>query len=76
MELQNVTVVGAGTMGNGIAQVFAINGYPVLLVDAEQGALDRAVATIGKSLERMVRKEKISDSDRTVALDRIQTTSS
>lgn len=73
MQVQQVAVVGAGTMGNGIAQVFATSGVSVLLVDTQAEAVERAVATIGKSLERLVRKEKISAADRSSSLERIRT---
>ena len=56
-------VVGAGTMGNGIAHVFAQTGHDVVLIDAEASALERALATIGKNLDRLVKKEKMSEND-------------
>jgi|SRR6056297_143208 len=58
--MKNITVIGAGTMGNGIAHVFAMNGYVVNIVDVNQGALDAAKETISNNLARMVKKEKIS----------------
>ncbi|MEN8187726.1 MAG: 3-hydroxybutyryl-CoA dehydrogenase [Bacteroidota bacterium] len=58
--MKNIAVIGAGTMGNGIAHVFAQNGYQVNLIDISQNALERALATISKNLERLVSKEKIS----------------
>lgn len=60
-------------MGNGIAHVFAQSGFGVTLVDISQDALDRALATIGKNLDRMIKKEKITEQDKTATLDRIQT---
>ena len=54
--MKNITVIGSGTMGNGIAHVFAQNGYNVSLVDISQDALNKAVATIGKNLDRQVAK--------------------
>jgi 3-hydroxybutyryl-CoA dehydrogenase len=63
-----VGVVGAGTMGNGIAHVFARGGYDVVLCDVEQRFLDRALETIGKNLEREVTKNKITANDKTAAL--------
>src|SRR5579871_4217189 len=72
MNIQRVGVVGAGTMGNGIAHVFARGGYDVLLCDVEQRFLDRAVATIAKNLDREVAKSKISAADKATALGRIQ----
>ena len=73
MDIRRVGVVGAGTMGNGIAHVFARYGFEVLLYDVEQQFLDRAVETISKNLEREVAREKISANDKTEALKRIQT---
>jgi 3-hydroxybutyryl-CoA dehydrogenase len=74
MEVKNVGVIGAGTMGNGIAHVFAKSGYNVTLVDVEQRFLDRGVDTIGKNLEREVSKAKITSEQRDQALKRIQST--
>ena len=68
-----VGVVGAGTMGNGIAHVLALHGNEVLLCDIERGRLDYALATIGKNLEREVGKNKITAADREAALQRIVT---
>ena len=72
MDIQRIGVVGAGTMGNGIAHVFARSGYSVVLCDVEQRFLDRAIATITKNLEREVGKNKITVADRDSALGRIQ----
>jgi 3-hydroxybutyryl-CoA dehydrogenase len=72
MEIRRVGVVGAGTMGNGIAQVFARSGYDVVLCDVEQGFLDRALETIAKNLDREVAKGKIAADDKAAALNRIQ----
>ncbi len=72
MEIKNVGVIGAGTMGNGIAHVFAKSGYNVTLVDVEQRFLDRGLQTIGKNLEREVSKAKITAEQRDEALKRIQ----
>jgi 3-hydroxybutyryl-CoA dehydrogenase len=66
-----VAVIGGGTMGNGIAHVFAQTGHEVVLIDAEASALERALATIGKNLDRLVKKEKLSDDDAKAALGRI-----
>jgi len=71
MGIKAVGVVGAGTMGNGIAHVFAKSGYNVVLVDVEQAFLDRAMATIGKNLEREVAKGKLTAEAREAALKRI-----
>ena len=69
----NVTVIGAGTMGNGIAHVFAQSGHDVVMMDRSVDALDRALATIGKNMDRMVAKEKISAADKDAALGRLTT---
>ena len=71
--MKNIVVVGAGTMGNGIAHVFAINGFQVKLVDVSASTLKRALATISKNLDRMLRKEKISAEDKTRTLVNIET---
>lgn len=71
--MKNIAVIGAGTMGNGIAHVFAQFGYEVNLIDVSQDALDRAVATIGKNLDRQVAKEQISADDKAATLGRITT---
>jgi 3-hydroxybutyryl-CoA dehydrogenase len=70
-EIKTVAVLGAGTMGNGIAHVFARSGYRVILRDIEQRFLDRGLETIGKNLEREVKKGKINESERAAALARI-----
>ncbi len=72
MEIKSVGVVGAGTMGNGIAHVFAKSGFHVVLCDVEQRFLDRGLETIGKNLEREVAKNKLSADERTAALGRIR----
>jgi len=69
--MKKIAVIGAGTMGNGIAHVFAQSGYDVNLIDLSQDSLDRAIATITKNLDRMVSKEKISESDKAETLGRI-----
>jgi 3-hydroxybutyryl-CoA dehydrogenase len=72
MNIQRVGVVGAGTMGNGIAHVFARGGYRVLLCDVEQRFLDRGMEAIGKNLDREVAKNKITAEDKAGALKRIE----
>ncbi len=72
MEIKSVGVVGAGTMGNGIAHVFAKSGFSVVLCDVEQRYLDRGLEIIGQNLEREVAKNKISAEQRTAALGRIR----
>lgn len=71
--MTNVTVIGAGTMGNGIAHVFAMNGFRVSLVDISQEALNKAIATITNNLDRMLKKERITEDDKTSTLANIQT---
>ncbi len=73
LNITRVGVVGAGTMGNGIAQVFAQAGFDVRLVDASAPALERARATIVASLAKFVDKGKLSAADRDAALDRLST---
>ena len=71
--MKNITVIGSGTMGNGIAHVFAQYGYAVSLVDISQVALDKAMATIGKNLDRQVAKQSITENQKTETLERITT---
>jgi 3-hydroxybutyryl-CoA dehydrogenase len=72
MSIERVGVVGAGTMGNGIAHVFARSGFGVILCDVEQRFLDRGMETMGKNLDREVAKNKISAADKAAALGRIE----
>lgn len=74
MSIQTIGVIGSGTMGNGIAQACASVGYQVILQDVNQAALDRGLKTITGSLERLARKETITDADMTATLGRIRTT--
>jgi len=74
MDIKKVTVVGAGTMGSGIAQVFAQHGFPVVLIDVKDEFLERGIAGITKSLEKFVKKEVITDEEKNKALSLIQTT--
>ena len=71
MNIGNVGVVGAGTMGNGIAHVFARSAYRVVLCDVEQRFLDRALATIAKNMDRELAKNKVTATDKDAALGRI-----
>jgi 3-hydroxybutyryl-CoA dehydrogenase len=73
-EIKTVAVLGAGTMGNGIAHVFARAGYSVILRDVETRFLDRGIETIGKNLDREVKKEKITAAEKPQILARIQPT--
>ena len=74
MAIERVGVLGAGTMGNGIAQVVARSGYNVILCDVEQKILDRALATITRNLDRDLVKARISEADKSGTLARIETT--
>ena len=71
--MKNISVIGAGTMGNGIAHVFAMKGFNVSLVDISETALEKAIATIDKNLSRMVAKERISEKDKKATLGNIAT---
>ncbi|MCP4663154.1 MAG: 3-hydroxybutyryl-CoA dehydrogenase [bacterium] len=70
-EIKTIGVVGAGTMGQGISQVAVQTGFQVNLVDVDQGALERGVARVGKGLDRLVAKDKITAEDKAAALDRL-----
>ncbi len=74
MEIRTVGVVGAGQMGSGIAHVLALAGYQVVLSDVSPAALDRALATIERNIERQVSRGRITAEDRAAALARIRTT--
>jgi 3-hydroxybutyryl-CoA dehydrogenase len=73
MDAQNVVVIGAGTMGNGIAHVFAQSGHTVTLVDVNAAALERATETIGRNLDRLVAKARITAQIKADTLDRLTT---
>ncbi|OYP99363.1 3-hydroxybutyryl-CoA dehydrogenase [Pseudomonas mandelii] len=73
MNLQNIGVIGAGTMGNGIAQVCALAGFNVTLIDISESALQKALATVGKNLDRQIAKETLTESQKLDALARIRT---
>jgi 3-hydroxybutyryl-CoA dehydrogenase len=72
MDIKRVGVIGAGTMGNGIAHVFARAGFSVVMCDVEQRFLERGIATITKNLDREVAKSKITASDKDAALGQIE----
>jgi 3-hydroxybutyryl-CoA dehydrogenase len=74
MEINKTAVIGAGTMGNGIAHVMALTGYQVILVDIRQELLDKAIKTIDKNLTRQVEKAKITEEQKKSALSHIATT--
>lgn len=72
--IETVGIIGAGTMGNGIAQICAAAGLQVVMVDISDAAVSRGVATVGSSLDRLVKKEKMSAADRDAVLARINAT--
>ncbi|HNQ61547.1 MAG TPA: 3-hydroxybutyryl-CoA dehydrogenase [Bacteroidia bacterium] len=71
--MKNIAVIGAGTMGNGIAHVFAQQGFNVNLVDVSEDSLKKAIVTIGKNLDRMLSKQKITEKDKENTLKNIHT---
>ena len=73
-EIRKVGVIGAGTMGNGIAQACATAGLRAIMVDVAEAAIERGIAAIGASLERLVKKERVTAEDRAAALKRIEGT--
>lgn len=73
MKMQKIGVLGAGIMGSGISQVFALSGFNVSLIDISATALDRAMENMGKSLSRLLDKEKITSQQKVDALSRIRT---
>ena len=76
MAIQTVGIVGAGTMGNGIAQACAVSGINVVMVDISDAAVQKGLATVSGSLDRLIKKEKISEADKAAALARIKTSTS
>ena len=74
MAIERIGVVGAGQMGNGIAHVCAVAGYEVLLNDISQDAIDKAISTIERNLDRQVSRERISEAEKATAMARISTT--
>ncbi|QBC30362.1 MULTISPECIES: 3-hydroxybutyryl-CoA dehydrogenase [Pandoraea] len=73
MTIQHVGIIGAGTMGNGIAQACAVAGLPVTMVDISDAAVQKGVATIAGSLDRLIKKDKLTAADKQAALARITT---
>ena len=71
--MKNIAVIGAGTMGNGIAHTFAQSGFKVQLIDISEASLKRGIETISSNLDRMVAKEKISEADKSATLGNITT---
>ena len=74
MDIRTVGVVGAGTMGNGIAQACAVSGIDVVMVDISDAAVAKGVATIATSLDRLIKKEKLTEADKAAAMARIRGT--
>jgi len=73
MDVKKIAVIGAGTMGNGIAQVFAAGGFDVVMTDIDDAAVQRGMNSLTKSLDRLLAKQKISGSDKSAILGRIRT---
>lgn len=71
--MKNIAVIGAGTMGNGIAHVFAMKGFKVNLIDISEEALEKAINKIAKNLDRMIKKEKLDEAGKQVTLANIST---
>jgi len=74
MSIQTIGIIGAGQMGSGIAHVAAQNGYQITMLDINDSALEKGVASIGKNLDRQVKKGNLQESDKTAILGRINTT--
>jgi 3-hydroxybutyryl-CoA dehydrogenase len=74
MDVKQIAVIGAGTMGNGIAQVFAQHGHPVVMVDIKDSFVERGIAAIDKSLSRLVKKEVITEAAKAEILGRVKGT--
>ncbi|MFY8137125.1 MAG: 3-hydroxyacyl-CoA dehydrogenase family protein, partial [Flavobacteriales bacterium] len=72
--MKNISVIGAGTMGNGIAHVFAQHGYTVQLIDVNAASLEKAIATITKNLDRQVSKNLLTEEEKNATLSRLTTT--
>ena len=68
MIIQKVGIIGAGTMGNGIAQACAVVGIPVVMVDISEAAVAKGIATVSGSLDRLLKKEKITEADKACLL--------
>ena len=76
MTIQTVGIIGAGTMGNGIAQACAVSGINVVMVDISDAAVQKGLATVAGSLDRLIKKEKITEADKAAALARIKVSTS
>jgi 3-hydroxybutyryl-CoA dehydrogenase len=71
--IQTIGIIGSGTMGNGIAQACASSGFSVVMIDINEAALQKGLATIAGSLDRLIKKEKLTEAEKSAALGRIQT---
>ena len=71
--MKNITVIGSGTMGNGIAHVFAQSGFQVSLVDVNAAALEKAMKTIASNMDRQIAKGSLIEADKNAAVSRITT---
>ena len=76
MDITTVGIIGAGTMGNGIAQACAVSGINVVMVDISEAAVQKGLASVSGSLDRLVKKEKISAADKDAAMARIKVSTS
>lgn len=76
MNIKTVGIIGAGTMGNGIAQACAVSGVHVVMVDISDAAVQKGLATVSASLDRLIKKEKIAQADKDAAMARIKTSTS
>ena len=76
MSITTVGIIGAGTMGSGIAQAYAVSGINVVMVDISDAAVQKGLATVSGSLDRLIKKEKITQADKDTALARIKTSTS
>ena len=74
MTIKKVGIIGAGTMGNGIAQTCAMSGFATVMLDINEAAIQKGLATITNSLDRLIKKEKISEAQKAAALALIKTT--
>src|SRR3972149_5535791 len=73
MDIKQIGIIGAGTMGNGIAQAFALCGYDVTMTDISEAAVQRGLKTVDGSLDRLVKKEKLTAEAKSTALGHIKT---
>ena len=76
MDIKTIGIIGAGTMGNGIAQACAVSGINVVMVDISDAAVQKGLATVSGSLDRLIKKEKMTQADKDTALARIKTSTS